>query len=129
MAEKKYTDDELKQHVDKSKADMLNKLISLYPYLETEKEQILQCISDQPTAPAPTTTTNPLAPAKKKRNNPIVLEQITFDNVVYFKDKNGGLWSGQAELVGVIRNGTDGEPVCELFCKKYSSLKNFRDYL
>ncbi len=120
--QKKYTDDELNNQVNKSKMELLDKLFNLYPFLGAEKQEIMQkCVTE-----ATIDTAIISAPVAKvpivKKNNTIVLEQVVVNQEKYFRDKFNGLWNNDADLVGVFKGySADNTPVCELFSKKYNT--------
>lgn len=125
MNEKQFTNEEIKQQINDGKMELLTKLFNMYPYLETEKENIIhKCISN-------TDYNKHIFKPIVKKNNAIVLEQIIYDNNTYYKDKFGGVWDSNAELVGVIKNcESNNTYLCELFCNRYNTnidLKNILD--
>ena len=56
-------------------------------------------------------------------NNEIVLEEITINDIVYYKDIYGGIWDNTSEIVGVIDKSDDTK-----FTLFNTCLRNFYEY-
>lgn len=51
-----------------------------------------------------------------KNYKEIVLDEITFNNKIYYVDENKCMWNIGAKLVGVLINYNDDDtPICSLF--------------
>lgn len=70
--------------IDDNTMDLINKLYEIFPNLK-EKQRIRSKNSDPNTVE-------------------VVLDEIVHNNVVYYKDRHGGVWNDKAELVGVSNN-------------------------
>jgi len=75
----------LTENPDDNTMDLINKLYEIFPNLKEE-----------PNKNNITLTSN---------SNEIVLEEITHNNIIYYKDKHDGVWDSMAELVGIIHKG------------------------
>jgi len=51
-------------------------------------------------------------------NKDIVLEQFTYNDVIYYKDHKHTIWNDKAKIIGVIDGYKDGIPICLFFSDK-----------
>lgn len=75
----------LTENLDDTTMDLINKLYEIFPNLKDGSD-----------------TKNNLINKTDSDNNEIVLEEITYNNTTYYKDKHNGVWDSNAELVGII---------------------------
>lgn len=73
------------------KKDILKQIKEMTPNLTKDKEALIKEIMD-------------LDDDSQDHNEEIVLDRITYNNTVYYRDTGGGVWDSKAELVGVINN-------------------------
>ncbi|CAH6421472.1 Hypothetical protein KVN_LOCUS284 [uncultured virus] len=110
---KKQKNIDEKDFIFQEKKDLLDKLFIMYPYLETEKNHIFS------------TCLNVINEEKniKQINDEkkiLVLEQFSHENKTFFKDKQGGIWNDEGDLIGSISEyDKENNPICEFFDKKY----------
>jgi hypothetical protein len=92
-----------KADLKKAQYEMLESLIKVYPFFNTERQNIIDKCIEQ---------TKPCKPVIKKisKGKDIVLEMFVHKEQVYFKDKFGGVLNDKAELIGCYKNDH-----CELF--------------
>lgn len=75
-------------NLDDNTMDLINKLYEIFPNLKNEQ-------GDK------TNQTNKYT----TDNNEIVLDEFVYNDIVYYKDKHGGVWDNKAELVGIVYKG------------------------
>lgn len=113
---------EIDSVIMKEKEEMLAKLFDMYPYLQKEKNNIIsECLKNKKKG-------NMISISNcHKDTEEIVLEQITVDESVYYKDNEGGVFTDKYELVGIFKGiNNAGQPDCEFFNKKYSDYNDHK---
>lgn len=95
--------------IEREQKKLLDKIFSLYPYLVDEKDNIInECINKK------ISESQNILQTKKE----IILEQIVWDDKIFYKDNYGGILNDKAELVGTVSHiDDDGKIVCEMFEK------------
>lgn len=86
---------------DKEKMEIIEKLLTVIPITEPQKKIILDGIIG--------------LDDKNEKNNKtvdyskfnIVLDEFEYNNIIYYRDKAGGIWNENCELVGSYKNTGD----------------------
>ena len=77
--------------LDEKTTELINKLFEIFPDLKDEPKKNKQIET--------------VTPNINDDKNEIVLEEITYNNILYYKDKHNGVWDTNTELVGVYNKG------------------------
>jgi len=110
IIQNKLQESEFKDDVEKDikKQELIEKLFEIFPDL---KDQNKYFIDKKPS----------IVEDNDNDANEIVLDEFTLGEKVYYKDRSGGVWNNNAELVGITKKNDDitGIPLCVFFEKTY----------
>lgn len=110
----KLKDSKFKNNLENDDIEVIEKLFEIFPELKDKKTYLLNKKSIQ----------HIINGANIQQPNEILLEEFTYNDIVYFKDINGGIWNEDAELVGTIKGiDKDNKPLCIFFDEKYHDMK------
>lgn len=108
IIQNKLQESEFKDDVEKDakKIELIEKLFEIFPDLKDQNKYF--------------TDKKPLI-VEDNDANEIVLDEFTLNEKIYYKDKNGGIWNNNAELIGITKKNDDvtGTPICTFFEKSY----------
>jgi len=106
----KLKDKKFKDNLENNNIEIVDKLFEIFPELKDKKKYLNK-----------TSLQNIINGESIESKNEILLEEFTYNETVYFKDSNGGIWNEDADLVGIV-NGVDkeGMHVCLFFDEKYN---------
>ena len=87
---------EFNKKLRQEKKNIVNKIIELYPHMEEHKKYIMNNLHQKKN------NNNNKRRRNEKYNDKqeIVVEQVEYNNKVYYKDEFDGILNGKAELVG-----------------------------
>lgn len=91
----KLQNNEFKNGLDDNKMEIIEKLFEIFPDLKDQNKHIItkkdknQIINDD------------------NDDNEIILDEFQIENKTYYRDKHGGIWNENAELVGILKDSED----------------------
>ncbi|QKF93791.1 hypothetical protein QKU48_gp0333 [Fadolivirus algeromassiliense] len=97
----KLQDNEFKEGLDDKKMELIEKLFELFPDLKEKNKFIIEQKKNI---------------VEDDTSNEIILDEFTYNNKKYYKDKLGAIWDEDANILGIIKNNDEnGNPVCLFF--------------
>ena len=90
ISDKLQNSAEFREDLDAEKMELIEKLFKLFPELKDKNKHIV--IQDNKKETVTETTDE----------NLVVLDVLNYDGKIYYKDKLGGIWDEQCDLVGIF---------------------------
>jgi len=104
----KLQNNEFKNGLDNSKMEIIEKLFEMFPDLKDQNKYLLDNKLKQPVID------------NDNDENEIILSEFQIENKTYYKDKYGGIWNENSEIIGISKKNDDnGIPICTFFDKQY----------
>ncbi len=126
---KKDYDELLAENIRKSKEEVINNLLNMFPHLEKKKKEIIaECIKDKELDDK----INNDKPKKPVKVDEMVFDVIQYKNKNYFLNDNKGIWDDNAELIGTLLGYDDkNEPIISFYDTDNNSKlsENIHDYI
>lgn len=101
---------DFKNSLNKDKIEIIEKLFEIFPDLKDQKKFLNDVNKNK----------NILI---DNNDDEIVLDELIYENKIYYKDKHNYLWNEDANLVGTIKKDTNtDEYVYYMFDKKFEGI-------
>ena len=105
----KLQNNDFKNGLDDSKMEIIEKLFEMFPDLKDQNKYIINKIK------------TPIIDNDSDENE-IALNEFQIENKTYYKDKHGGIWNENSEIIGISKKNDDkGNPICIFFDKQFDT--------
>lgn len=101
----KLQENEFKEGLDEKKLELIEKLFEIFPDLKEKNKFIIE---------------NKKNIVIEDECDEIILDEMKHNGIIYYRDKMGGIWDENANIVGVTKsNDENGNPVCIFFDQQF----------
>ena len=108
----KLQNNEFKNSLDDNKMEIIEKLFEIFPDLKDQTKFIDNNNNNN--------NQSGINVENDNSENEIVLSEFQIMDKTYYKDKYGGMWNDNAEIIGTSKkNDTDGNPICVFFDQNF----------